>query len=419
MRLRDADMPMDPDAERELAAVDAGLLGLDVAPDLEDLAELARDARADAPAPEPDFAARLDEWAAAGFPRDGRVGGDEGGRGPTLKTLRERLQSTPPRRILLPVGAAATLVVAAVVGISVSNQTGGQSRSGSAIQAPPATPPTTAGGTAESKVSPSQATPGFRGNVPEASSVQANAHRKVAQNAQLVLSTEPQNVRDVADQVVGVVDRYNGYVVSSNVTSGRAPAPTPLPLDGNAKGTTSQQGSGTFELRIPAQHLQTALADMSKLSGAHVTSRTEGVKDITRRFDEAKAHVHDLSVERSHLLAQLADTATIAERQSVHARLKVVENQLAAARDHYGHVKDRIHMVPVSVDVRGQAGVDAGGGGGWGIGDAFHDAGRVLTVSAGILLITAAVLVPIGLIVAVAWLTARAVIRKRREDALE
>ncbi len=54
----------------------------------------------------------------------------------------------------------------------------------------------------------------------------------------------------------------------------------------------------------------------------------------------------------------------------------MVENQLAAARDHYGHVKDRIHMVPVSVEIRGQAGVDSGGGGAWSIGDAFHDAGR-------------------------------------------
>jgi hypothetical protein len=265
-----------------------------------------------------------------------------------------------------------------------------------------------------------QALPSLRPTVqPFGSATSAGAliggPRKVAQNAQLVLSAEPQDVRDVADGVVGVVDRYGGYVVSSNVTSGKAPAPTPVPENGRA--ARSQQGSGTFELRIPAQHLQAALGDMSKL--AHVTSRTEGVKDITKRFDEAKAHVHDLNVERANLLTQLGNAVTIAEQDSIKARIKVVENQLAAARDHYGHVKDRIHMVPVSVEIRGQAGVDSGGGGAWSIGDAFHDAGRVLTVMAGILLISAAVLVPIGLIVGVAWLTARAVIRKRREDALE
>lgn len=449
MRLRDHDMPLDPDAERELAAVDAGLLGLDVAPDLEDLAELARDARAEAPAPDSDFAARLDQWAAAGFPRDGRLGdGGEGERGPVLRTLRERLQTTPPRRFLLPVASCATLLVAAAVGISVSDQIGGPSQSGPAIQSLPATVPESSSAGArgatgatgartssqtadsEQKSSPNlgQLTPSLnQRDAPFAVGVRGAAEavgsppgpRKVAQTAQLVLSTEPQNVRDVADQVVGVVDRYNGFVVRSNVTSGRAPVPTPVPLPESGRAGQSQEGSGTFELRIPAQHLQDVLAAMSNLSGAHVTSRTEGVKDVTKRFDAAKAHVHDLNVERAHLLAQLADAATIAERQSIHGRLKVVENQLAAARDHYGHVKDRIHMVPVSVDIRGQAGVGAGGGGSWSIGDAFHDAGRVLTVMAGILLISAAVLVPIGLIVALAWITARAMIRKRREDALE
>jgi hypothetical protein len=453
MRLRDQDMPLDPDVERELAAVDAGLLGLEVAPDLQDLAELASDARAEAPAPESDFAAKLDEWAAAGFPRDGRVSdGGEGERRPALGGLRERLRTVPPRRLLLPVGAAATVLVATAVGISVSDQLGGSKNLTAGPTNQSASVPESSSTQQDTNRANDQVSPGARGEAggratysqfqparpkatdqsaqqalpslrptvqPFGSATSAGAliggPRKVAQNAQLVLSAEPQDVRDVADGVVGVVDRYGGYVVSSNVTSGKAPAPTPVPENGRA--ARSQQGSGTFELRIPAQHLQAALGDMSKL--AHVTSRTEGVKDITKRFDEAKAHVHDLNVERANLLTQLGNAVTIAEQDSIKARIKVVENQLAAARDHYGHVKDRIHMVPVSVEIRGQAGVDSGGGGAWSIGDAFHDAGRVLTVMAGILLISAAVLVPIGLIVGVAWLTARAVIRKRREDALE
>src|SRR3954447_22333086 len=142
MRLRDHDMPLDPEVERELAAVDAGLLGLDVTPDLEDLAELARDARGVSTAPHSDFAAKLDEWAAAGFPRDGRLGsGGEGERGSAPGGLRQRLQSVPPRRLLLSAGVAATLLVAAAVGISVSDQLGGSSQTGSSIQGLPGSVP--------------------------------------------------------------------------------------------------------------------------------------------------------------------------------------------------------------------------------------------------------------------------------------
>src|SRR6476659_10184927 len=139
---RNHGMPLDPDVERELAAIDAGLLGLEVAPDLDDLAELARNARAEGPAPESDFAAKLDEWAAAGFPRDGRMSdGGEGEPGTALGGLRERLGTVPPRRLLLPVGAAATVLVAAAVGISVNDQLGGSSQTAPSIQALPGSVP--------------------------------------------------------------------------------------------------------------------------------------------------------------------------------------------------------------------------------------------------------------------------------------
>src|SRR4051812_9201318 len=57
----------DPAVARELEALDAALAGRAVDPDLADLATLATDLRDGAPRPEPGFAARLDERAAAGF----------------------------------------------------------------------------------------------------------------------------------------------------------------------------------------------------------------------------------------------------------------------------------------------------------------------------------------------------------------
>ena len=440
MRLREQEMPLDPDVERELEAIDAALQGLRVAPDLEDLAELAVSARAERSGPEPDIADRLDEWAAAGFPHESRPGARDEREGPSsVGGLRERIRALPPRRLLVSTGAAATLVVAVAVGISVSDQIGGRSGGGVAqpLSLPSSqqadnhgargAPDSIRGGTAEANGQLSiQATSSRAGRdathtfdrniVPFAAGESRAAHRKVAQNADLVLSTEPQDVRDVADGVVGVVDKYNGFVVSSNVTSGRTPTPVPLE-QGDAGRARSQQGSGTFELRIPAQNLQAALGDMSKL--AHVTSRTEGTVDITKRFNSAQAQVEDLEIQRENLLRQLADAFTIEEQESLRARLTIVENQLADAKDRLGRVQTRIRLVPVNVEILGQQGVDAGGGGSWSIGDAFHDAGRVLTVIAGILLISAAVLAPLGLVGGLAWITARAVIRRRREDALE
>lgn len=441
MRLREQGMPMDPEVERELAAIEAGLVGMEVAPDLEPLAELARDTRAERHAPEPDFAAQLDEWAAAGFPRAARPAhGDEEEGESALARIRDRLQAVPPRRLLAPVAGVATLLVAVAVGISVSDQIG---RSGGAPEAGPTNSAGSGGGGQAApaqnrgrripeardlrQLQPKLDTPFVQGGNPNIQYGTAAAAgspgaigsvRKVAQNADLVLSTDPQNVRHVADGVVQVVDRYHGYVVSSDVTSGRTPGPVPLEGDAS-RSSAGQEGSGRFELRIPAGKLQPALADLSGL--AHVTSRTEGVVDVTKRFDSAQQQVDDLEVQRTHLLRQLADAFTLTEQQSIKQRLAIVEQQLAGARNHLGHVQQRIHLVPVSVEVLGQKGIDKGdgGGGGWSVGDAFHDAGRVLTVIAGILLISAAVLGPIALLVALGWFGARVILRLRRERALD
>jgi hypothetical protein len=438
MRLRDHEMPLDPDTERELEAVDHALRGLRVATDLEDVRDLTADARADRPALEPDFGTKLDQWAAAGFPREGRPGvRDEEVTDSALSGLLERFRSVPPRRLLLSTGAAATLVVAVAVGIGVSDQLGG-SGGGAGNSAQTTAAPNADNGTVQSAPS-ARAGAGAAVGTPDrldlGTARQASrsaalgqltpdvaggdlgggraANRKVEQDVDLVLATEPQDVRNVSDQVVATVDKYNGFVVSSNVTSGRG-GPTPVPLE---RGDTGRrvEGIGTFELRIPQAKLRNALHELSGL--AHVASRTDGTVDVTNQFDAAKARVQDLETERQHLLRQLAHAITTTEVDSLKQRLAIVENQLADAKKHLGNIQQRIRLVPVTVEVRGQEGVDSGGA--WGIGDAFHDAGRVLTVIGGILLISAAVLVPLGLIGAVAWITARAVIRRRREGALE
>src|SRR5204863_6558953 len=101
----------EPQVERELAALDAALAGLDVPDDLVDRAALSTALRDERPSIDAEFAALLDDRAAAGFPR---------GAGPAPRSagLVDRLRATPPRRLLAPAGAVATLLV--VVGVAIT-----------------------------------------------------------------------------------------------------------------------------------------------------------------------------------------------------------------------------------------------------------------------------------------------------------
>src|SRR3954451_19145873 len=95
-----------------------------------ELATLIRDER---PSIDEEFAAMLDERAAKGFGRQDRA--------TPLAALIDRLRAVPPRRILAPAGAVATLLV--VVGVSITalgGLGGGSGSSSSHITSAPPSP---------------------------------------------------------------------------------------------------------------------------------------------------------------------------------------------------------------------------------------------------------------------------------------
>lgn len=411
MRLREKDVPMDPEAQRELEALDAALAGRAVDPDLEDLASLARELRAERPELRQELAAELDRRAEARF---------AGRKGPA-RLGREPRTGTPYRRRLVPV-AAATATLVMVTGIAVT-QTGvlddaGPSDGGMPTAQPAAAPEGSPEGEAHltpqarrgaAEAAGESVSEGAAAPAGEAVRLQRGAAaigdpagpggRRVARTADLVLSAAPDEVRDVADAVVEVTHRYRGFVVTSSVSSGDQGAPA----------------HGEFQLRIPTRNVQAALSDLSEL--AHVSSLTEGTKDITRRFVTAQDRIAHLRAEREELLGRLADAETVEEKRAIRVQLRNVRAALEATREDLQRAEQRVRFVPLRVSIRSDG--EEAGGGGWNLSDALDDAVRVLEVSLGVALISVAVLVPLGLIGALAWGAARTYVRRQREHALD
>src|SRR5215213_4631940 len=74
--------------------------------------KLAADLRALRPTPRPEFAAELDQRAAAGFPR----------RSHWRWTPFERLRAMPPRKLLIPAGGFAVLAIAIATAVTLSSE---------------------------------------------------------------------------------------------------------------------------------------------------------------------------------------------------------------------------------------------------------------------------------------------------------
>jgi len=407
MRQRD---PLTLEEARELDALERALAGEPVDADLHELEALVVDIRATAPQMSPGFAARLEHEVEEGFPAS-----------------QEQPARRPSRRwVLIPAaGTLAAVLVALVVVLGQSGSDDSAPGIANTLQERGAEDSAETSGRASKPASPSAATE----SAPSGGGVSATADparppalsaappprtsappvtksgqpRRVQRNADLVLRVPTAKLESTADGVNRTADRFGGIVAASTV---------------NVDDSTG--GEASFDLRIPTERLDDALAALSKLG--HVAERRQGLVDITGSFESAQDRLSDARAERRGLLRALGRASTKAQIDSLRARLRTVRSQIARLNGDLEALRRRADLSSVSVVVRGGGthdDGDSGSGGDWTPGDAARDALRVLEVIAGVALIALAVMAPLALLAAVVALAVRAQRRRRREGALD
>src|SRR5215207_7395132 len=339
--------------------------------------------------PSEDFAATLDSRAAAGFPAAKAEAHDR-----TLTWGRLGM-------VLAPITAVA---IVAVVVTSLDNGGGPISSGGGAdsLSSPASREGAVGKATPSQGVAPSEqiapsASPDIAPpaqTVPPTGSRPRNGRPQVQElSASLGLSTDADRLQDAADGVVQVTDRYDGFVDSSDVHVG------------------GSNGRAFFSLRIPAADLRDALEDLADLG--RVVSRDEGSTNVTGVYVDAGKAYRDARAKVDSLLADLHSASDPSEAAAIRQQLVAARQQLAASRAALRGLKQQVTYAPVTVQIR------ANGDGDWSIGDASDDAVGVLEAIGGAALITLAVLVPIAALLALGWLGARELSRRRREAYLD
>lgn len=353
--------------------------------------------RALRPSPRPEFAAELDRRAEAGFPQQKDSSAN------LFERAAARLRATPPRRLLAPVGAFALVALVVATAIVATSDNGaspslsfhpqGNARGSSGIQHSEALP--SASGSAGTEARGQSSYAGNAGRYASHAS-----HRDVERSAQIVLGADPADVRGDAAKVFDAVHAADGIVLRSSIRDGAA-----------------GEAGAYFDLLIPSGKVGDALAAFSAI--AEVRSRHESTQDITAPTVGTGERLQDSQAKIEGLLAQLATTTTDAERAAVEAELRSERARAAALRSRLANLSRRANLSRVSLRI--ETGKSSGGnnGGSWGIGDGFHDAGRILAIAAGVAVIGLAIVAPLALICLLAWLAHRAWVRTRREQALD
>lgn len=359
---------------------------------------LTEELRALRPTPRPEFAAELDQRAAAGFPRRSRL--------PRLPL--DRLRAIPKRRLLIPAGGVAVLAIAVSTAV-ISTKDGEKESSGG-------------GGSLLSLTEPvsGDSAPAPEESAPEASSAASEAganlnfdgsggytrgsagldNRAIERSATLVLGAAPADVAGDSAQVFEAVHAHDGIVMRSSTHEGEP-----------------GRAGATFELLIPSAKLGDALADLSAID--EVRSRHEATADITAPTVNVTELLRDSKARIDSLLGQLESAETESEREAVEAELAQERRHRARLRSQLQNLQRRADYSRVLLRIETGATEESGTGGGtWGADDALGDAGRILAVAAAVAVVGLAILGPIALIALLAWLAHRAWVRRERRRVL-
>jgi hypothetical protein len=397
--------------------------------------ELGDALRAIRPQPSPAFTAELDQRAAAGFPRRSSAR-SQGALARALAWLRDGSLW----RLAIPAGglAVAAIVVATVV---ISGQStvsrdeavtsGAISGRGSAAAggAGAAAPLEKSAKSVEAEATEESAGAEVEGsksagagagaesaegvfetdvpavggaNAGEKGAAAGTTRRDVERAAQITIGTKPGEVGEAASEVFETVHAYDGIVLNSATQNG-----------------SRAEAEATFELLIPSGKVDDAMAAFSRIG--EVVSRHETTNDITAPTVGAAERLQDSEARIEGLLAQLAGATEEAEREVVEEELDSERRHAAHLKAHLSDLKRRANLSRVSLRiVSGKGALSPGGSGGgdWGVGDALHQAGHLLTVAAGVAIIAFAVLAPLALILFLLWLAGRGWTRRARERAL-
>jgi len=110
-----------------------------------------------------------------------------------------------------------------------------------------------------------------------------------------------------------------------------------------------------------------------------------------------------------------------AEIDGLNGQIGAVEARIARLQTSLRSLHRQVNLSDISLTINAAMvpGHPVSSGGGFTLGKAAHDAGRVLVVAAGVALVALAVLVPLGIVIALALWIAHAVRQRRREQALD
>jgi hypothetical protein len=223
---------------------------------------------------------------------------------------------------------------------------------------------------------------------------------RVIQTASLSLSVPRGRFEETVDEARSIAVRLGGFVVSSTATQGRE----------------RRLVSGSLVVRLPARSYADAMRSLAGLG--RVEARDESGQDVSQEFVDLEARVRHLRAVETQLLELLDRANTVAAALAVQSQLNQVQLELEQARGRLQYLEDQVSFATISLALHERLPAAAkGDDGDWGIVEAWRTAGHGFVTVIGWMFIAAATAAPALILLALALLIGRRVVRRRIVEA--
>ncbi|HXV34813.1 MAG TPA: DUF4349 domain-containing protein [Gaiellaceae bacterium] len=213
----------------------------------------------------------------------------------------------------------------------------------------------------------------------------------IVQTASLSLSVERNEFNVTMQRARTIATGAGGFVVSSTASQGEE----------------RRLVRGTLVVRVPERAYARAMEQLAGLG--RVEAQEEAGSDVSQELVDLQARIRHLEAVEAQLLGFLEQADTVAEALTVQSELNRVQLELEQARGRLAYLEDQIAFATISLEVRERqvAAEAAGDGGGWGIVDAWRDAGTGFVTVVGWMFVALATIAPLLLLLALAFVAAR------------
>jgi hypothetical protein len=286
----------------------------------------------------------------------------------------------------------ALLALVLALGISAAACSGGEDEEGVGV----------GGGVTASEVEDGSARApalsGGEGDAPEPASVASTVPAvgpRVIQTASLTVSVARGKFDETVDEARSIAARFGGFVVSSTAS----------------QGFENRLVRGTLVVRVPARSYADAVRSIAGLG--RVEGRDESGQDVSQEFVDLEARVRHLRAVETQLLELLERANTVAAALAVQSQLNQVQLELEQARGRLQYLDDQVSYATISLALHERLPVAAQDKGRWGIVDAWRTAVHNVVAVVGWTFVAVATAAPALVLLLLAYLIGRRIVRRR------